>query len=369
MRKAVIVFGTRPEAIKLCPIINELKKRNSVDVRVVVTGQHKQLLYSVLDVFGISPDYDLSIMRDEQTLFEITISVMSKMKKILETENPDVVLVHGDTTTAFSTALACFYMRIPIGHVEAGLRTYDTTAPYPEEFNRQALDIISDYYFAPTEDAKRNLINEGRDSSRIWITGNTIVDAMRYTISKSFDHPELQWAMGSRLVLITAHRRENLNEPMHMMFRAIRRVLDEHRDVKAIFPIHLNPVVRRVAKSEFEGCENIHIIEPLDVFDFHNFESRCYLCLTDSGGIQEECVSIGKPVLLMRDITERPEGIETGTIRLVGSEEERIYSCFSELLDDDDAYNRMLKRSNIYGDGQASEMIIDILMKEILNER
>ena len=365
MRKAVIVFGTRPEAVKMCPLVSELKKREGIEVTLIVTGQHKQLLYPVLESFGVVPDLDLSIMQDGQSLFDITVSVLTKMKDILSSIDPDIVLVHGDTSSAFATSLACFYLQIPVAHVEAGLRTYDICAPYPEEFNRQALDIICRYHFAPTETAKRNLINEGHEPFRIWVTGNTVVDAMRYTITEDYTHPELEWAKDSRMVLITAHRRENWGAPMHSMFKAVRRVLDEHREVKAVFPIHMNPEIRRVAGEEFAGCENIHIIEPLDVIGFHNFENRCCLCLTDSGGIQEECVSIGKPVLLMREVTERPEGKDIGTIRLVGTGEEKIYACFTELLNDPAAYSEMMNSSDIYGDGHASERIADILVQVI----
>lgn len=361
MKRVMVVFGTRPEAIKMCPLVKELKKRKTMAVTVVVTGQHKQMLDQALDVFGVIPDYDLSIMKPEQTLFDITICILEKMRELLQEIKPEVVLVHGDTSTAFATALACFYLQIPVGHVEAGLRTYNINAPYPEEFNRQTIGIISQYHFAPTSWTKQNLLNEGHDFSRIWITGNTIIDAMRYTVTEKYKHPELEWARDSRLIFITAHRRENLGDPMHRMFRAIRRVLDEHNDVKAVYPIHMNPVVRRAAEEEFASCQQIHLIDPIDVFDCHNFESRCFLCITDSGGIQEECISCGKPVLVMRDVTERPEGIEAGVMKLVGTDEEMIYHSFTELLDDSSAYEKMAHASNVYGDGHASERIADII--------
>lgn len=364
MIRIAVIFGTRPEAIKMCPLVNELKKHPDIfDTKVLVTGQHRQMLDQVLDVFNIVPDYDLSIMKEKQTLFDITINVLNGCKEIFEKERPDVVLVHGDTTTSFAAGLAAFYLQIPVGHVEAGLRTYNIYSPYPEEFNRQAVDSISTYMFAPTELSKQNLIKEGKDPKKIYVTGNTVIDAMRYTVKDDYHHPELDWASGSRLMLITAHRRENLGEPMHNMFRAIRRVLLEHPDTKAIYPIHMNPVVRKAAQEELSDLDRIHIIEPIDVVDMHNFESRCYLCLTDSGGIQEECPSYGKPVLVMRDTTERPEGIEAGTLKLVGTNEETIYQEFTKLLDNQEEYNKMSHASNPYGDGYACERIADVLRK------
>ncbi|MBR1598182.1 MAG: UDP-N-acetylglucosamine 2-epimerase (non-hydrolyzing) [Lachnospiraceae bacterium] len=370
MKKIMLVFGTRPEAIKMCPLVIELKKRKGVKAIVCVTGQHRAMLDQVLQIFDIVPDYDLSIMKDNQTLFDITVSVLDKLQKVLNDVQPDVVLVHGDTTTSFAAALACFYMQIPVGHVEAGLRTHDIYSPYPEEFNRQVTGIIAQYHFAPTKKAANNLIREGKSKDTIYITGNTVIDAMRYTVREDYSHPELTWALTpiegreySRFILITAHRRENLGEPMHHMFRAIRRVLDEHNDVKAIYPVHMNPEVRKIAYEEFDGCDRIHIIEPLDVLDCHNFEARCYLCLTDSGGIQEECPSYGKPVLVMRDTTERPEGVEAGTLRLVGTNEERIYKNFKELLENEDTYMKMSHASNPYGDGHACERIADVVEK------
>ena len=318
MKKVMLSFGTRPEAIKMCPLVNELKKRKGMEVIVCVTGQHRQMLDQVLEAFQVVPDYDLSIMKDRQTLFDVTTSILNRIKLVLEEVKPDVVLVHGDTSTTFATALACFYLQIPVGHVEAGLRTYNIYSPYPEEFNRQAVGILAKYNFAPTEMSKNNLLKEGKKEESIYITGNTAIDALKTTIREDYKHPELEWAEGSRLIMITAHRRENLGEPMHHMFRAIRRIIEEHPDVKAIYPIHMNPVVRQTANEELGGCDRIRIIEPLDVLDFHNFLSRSYMILTDSGGIQEEAPSLGKPVLVMRDTTERPEGIKAGTLKLVG---------------------------------------------------
>ena len=361
MKKIMLVFGTRPEAIKMCPLVNELKKREKIETIVCVTGQHRQMLDQVLQAFGVVPDYDLSIMKDKQTLFDVTINILERIKTVLEEVRPDVVLVHGDTSTTFVTALACFYMQIPVGHVEAGLRTYNIYSPYPEEFNRQAVSIISQYNFAPTELSKQNLLKEGKDHKNIYVTGNTAIDALKTTVRRDYTHPELDWANGSRLIMITAHRRENLGEPMRHMFKAIRRVMDEHPDVKAIYPIHMNPVVREIANEYLGDDDRIHIIEPLDVLDFHNFLSRSYLILTDSGGIQEEAPSLGKPVLVMRDTTERPEGIAAGTLKLVGTEEETIYREFSRLLSDVDEYETMSKASNPYGDGHSCERIADIL--------
>lgn len=361
MKKVMLVFGTRPEAIKMCPLVNELKKRKTIKTIVCVTGQHREMLDQVLDTFHVVPDYDLSIMKEGQTLFDITSGILNKIRCVLEEYEPDIVLVHGDTSTAFVTALACFYLQISVGHVEAGLRTYNIYSPYPEEFNRQAVSIISKYNFAPTELARKHLLNESKDASTIYVTGNTIIDAMQYTVVDNYHHPELEWVGDGRMIFITAHRRENLGEPMHNMFRAIRRVLDEHSDVKAIYPIHMNPIVRKAADEELGDCSQIHIIEPLEVLDCHNFEARCYLCLTDSGGIQEECPSYGKPVLVMRDTTERPEGVEAGTLRLVGTNEDIIYEWFTKLLDDDNEYAKMAHAVNPYGDGHACRRIADIL--------
>lgn len=361
MKKIMLVFGTRPEAIKMCPLVNELKKRKEFQTVVCVTGQHRQMLDMVLNAFDVTPDYDLSIMKEKQTLFDVTTNILNRIKEVLEKEKPDVVLVHGDTSTTFVTALACFYLQIPVGHVEAGLRTYNIYSPYPEEFNRQAVSIISKFNFAPTELSKQNLLKEGKNPDSIYVTGNTAIDALKTTVRENYTHPELEWANGSRLIMITAHRRENLGEPMRHMFKAIRRVMDEHSDVKAIYPIHMNPVVREIANEYLGDDDRIHIIEPLDVLDFHNFLSRSYLILTDSGGIQEEAPSLGKPVLVMRDTTERPEGIAAGTLKLVGTEEETIYKEFSRLLSDKDEYEAMSKASNPYGDGHACERIANIL--------
>lgn len=361
MKKIMIVFGTRPEAIKLCPLILELKKRSTFNVKVCVTAQHRQMLDQVLETFNIVPDFDLNIMKNRQTLFDITTNILNGIKGVLEEVKPDIVLVHGDTSTTFVTALACFYMQIPVGHVEAGLRTYDIYSPYPEEFNREAVSLVSQYNFAPTPLSRDNLIREGKKPENIYVTGNTVIDAMQHTVKKNYSHPELEWVGTDKLILITAHRRENLGEPMHSMFRAIRRVLDEHSDCKAIYPIHMNPVVREAAEQELSGCERIHIIEPIEVFDCHNFEARSFLCLTDSGGIQEECPSYGVPVLVMRDTTERPEGVESGTLKLVGTDEETIYNNFKLLLENKEEYERMSQACNPYGDGHACERIADII--------
>ena len=361
MKKMMTVFGTRPEPIKVCPLINELKKRSGFKVVVCVTAQHRQMLDQVLNTFSIVPDYDLNIMKERQTLFDITINILNGIKEILENERPDIVLVHGDTSTTFVTSLACFYLQIPVGHIEAGLRTYNIFSPFPEEFNRQAVGIISQFNFAPTQLAAEHLIKEGKNPNTIFITGNTVIDAMRYTVHEAYSHPELEWVGNDRLIFITAHRRENLGEPMHHMFRAIRRVLEEHPDCKAIYPIHMNPVVRKAAEEELGGCRQIHIIEPIEVFDCHNFEARAYLCLTDSGGIQEECPSYGVPVLVMRDTTERPEGVNAGTLKLVGTNEENIYNAFTELLENEEKYKKMSNACNPYGDGHACERIADIL--------
>lgn len=364
MKKVMLVFGTRPEAIKMCPLVNELKKRSRIQTVVCVTGQHRQMLDQVLEAFQVTPDYDLSIMKDKQTLFDITTNILNRIKEVLEKEQPDVVLVHGDTSTTFVTALACFYLQIPVGHVEAGLRTYNIYSPYPEEFNRQAVSILAKYNFAPTELSRQNLIKEGKDPKTIYITGNTAIDALNTTVREDYTHPELQWASDSRLIMLTAHRRENLGEPMHHMFRAIKRIVDQHEDLKVIYPIHMNPAVRKAAADIFGSDSRFHIIEPLDVLDFHNFLARSYLILTDSGGIQEEAPSLGKPVLVMRDTTERPEGIAAGTLKLVGTNEETIYREFNRLLTDPKAYAAMSEASNPYGDGHASERIADILEKE-----
>ena len=361
MKKVMLVFGTRPEAIKMCPLVNELKTRKGIETAVCVTGQHRQMLDQVLEAFSVVPDYDLSVMKDRQTLFDVTTNILNRIREVLETVRPDVVLVHGDTSTTFVTALACYYLQIPVGHVEAGLRTYNIYSPYPEEFNRQAVGIIAAYHFAPTELSKENLLKEGKKPETIYVTGNTAIDALKTTVRKDYTHPVLEWAGDSRLIMITAHRRENLGEPMKHMFRAIRRVCDEHPDIKAVYPIHMNPAVRETAQAILGDDERIRIIEPLDVLDFHNFLARSYLILTDSGGIQEEAPSLGKPVLVMRDTTERPEGIAAGTLKLVGTDETTIYENFKMLLEDQEAYRKMSTASNPYGDGFASKRIADIL--------
>ncbi|MCI6732153.1 MAG: UDP-N-acetylglucosamine 2-epimerase (non-hydrolyzing) [Lachnospiraceae bacterium] len=365
MKKVMLVFGTRPEAIKMCPLVKELRRSSKLQTIVCVTGQHRQMLDMVLEAFSVIPDYDLSIMKDRQTLFDVTINILCSIKEVMMKEKPDVVLVHGDTSTTFVTALACFYLQIPVGHVEAGLRTYNIYSPYPEEFNRQAVSIISHFNFAPTELSRQNLLKEGKREQTIFVTGNTAIDALKTTVQDDYTHPELEWAKGSRLILITAHRRENLGDPMRNMFRAIRRVMDEHPDVKAIYPIHMNPVVREIASEYLGGDDRIHIIEPLDVIDFHNFLARCHLILTDSGGIQEEAPSLGKPVLVMRETTERPEGIKAGTLKLVGTEEEMIYREFNRLLTNQDDYDAMAHASNPYGDGRACERIVRILEEKL----
>lgn len=361
MKRVLIVFGTRPEAIKMCPLVLELRKRENLDVKVCVTGQHRELLKSVLDSFNVIPDYDLSIMQENQTLFDINCLVLSKLKPILELESPDIVLVHGDTSTTFAAALACFYLKIPVGHVEAGLRTYNICSPYPEEFNRQAVSLIATLNFAPTDASRRNLLKEGKPEEKIFVTGNTAIDALKTTIKQAYSHPELKWAANSRLILVTAHRRENLGEPMRHMFKAIRKIIQKYPDVKAIYPIHPNPIVREIAWQELSGCDRIHLIEPLDVIDFHNFLSRCYLTITDSGGIQEEAPSLGKPVLVMRNTTERPEGIAAGTLKLVGIEEKTIYNNINALLKDPILYKSMAQAKNPYGDGNACKRIANII--------
>ena len=360
--KVMLVFGTRPEAIKMCPLVLELKGRpDEFETVVTVTGQHREMLDQVLSVFGIVPEHDLAIMKPGQTLFDITSDVLLKIQAVLAEERPDVVLVHGDTTTSFAAALAAFYLQIPVGHVEAGLRTRNLLSPWPEEFNRQAVDVISNWYFAPTETSRQNLLDEAKPDERVFVTGNTGIDALRHTVRDGYTHPELEWAEDSRLILITAHRRENLGEPMHRMFRAIRRVMEERPDTKAIYPIHMNPQVRKAAHEELDGFDCLHVIAPLEVVDFHNFMARSYLILTDSGGIQEEAPSLGKPVLVMRDTTERPDGVAAGTLRLVGTEEDTICREFSRLLDDPAEYEAMSHASNPYGDGCASERIADVL--------
>lgn len=361
----MLIFGTRPEAIKMCPLVNELKSRKELETIVCVTGQHRQMLDQVLQVFQVVPNYDLSIMKERQTLFDVTINILERIKNVLEKERPDIVLVHGDTTTTFVSSLAAFYLQIPVGHVEAGLRTYNIYSPYPEEFNRQATGIISRFNFAPTELSKNNLLKEGKNPETIFVTGNTAIDALKTTVRDDYSHEQLEWVGDSRLIMLTAHRRENLGEPLYHMFRAIRRIVDEFEDIKVIYPIHMNPVVRQTAKEILGDDDRVRLIEPLEVIDFHNFLSRSYLILTDSGGIQEEAPSLGKPVLVMRDTTERPEGIAAGTLKLVGTNEETIYNEFKRLLTDRDEYEQMSRASNPYGDGFACKRIADVLVKEL----
>jgi len=364
-KKVMLVFGTRPEAIKMCPLALELKKHPGISTRICVTGQHRDMLRQVLDAFGIAPDVDLAIMKEQQSLFDITIRVLEGMRSVLEEERPDIVLVHGDTTTTFAASLACFYEGVPVGHVEAGLRTYDLSSPFPEEFNRQGTGILARWHFAPTETSREHLLREGKKAENIFVTGNTVIDALKTTVRENYTHPDLDWAAGSRLILITAHRRENLGAPMHAMFRAIRRVMEEHPDVKALYPIHMNPLVRKAAAEELGDFDRIRMTEPLEVLDCHNIMARSYLILTDSGGIQEEAPSLGKPVLVMRDTTERPEGVAAGTLKLVGTEEETIYREFTQLLDDPEAYRRMAHAENPYGDGHACERIAEVLTRAL----
>ncbi len=361
MKKVMLVFGTRPEAIKMCPLVKELEEREGFEVRVCVTGQHREMLHQVLNVFQTKINYDLAIMKQGQTLFDVTTEVLNKIKGILEKEKPDIVLVHGDTSTTFAAALASFYVGIPVGHVEAGLRTYNIHSPFPEEFNRQAVGIVTQAHFAPTQQAADNLIKEGKNKNQIYITGNTAIDALKNTVSKDYKHELLEWASDSKLIVLTAHRRENLGQPLHNMFSAIRRIVDEFEDVKMIYPIHMNPAVREVANKFFTGQSRVKLIEPLEVIDFHNFMNAAYFILTDSGGIQEEAPSMGKPVLVMRDTTERPEGVRAGTLKLVGTKEEDIYNHFKLLLTDESAYESMSKASNPYGDGFACKYIVDVL--------
>lgn len=365
MKKVMLVFGTRPEAIKMCPLVKELQTRKTIQTIVCVTGQHREMLHQVLNVFNVIPDYDLDIMKDKQSLFDVTVNILERIKAVLDKEKPDVVLVHGDTSTTFVTALACFYCHIPVGHVEAGLRTYNLDSPWPEEFNRQAVSIISKFNFCPTELSKQNLLNEGKDSNTMFITGNTAIDALQTTVREDYYNENLDWANGSKLIMLTAHRRENLGKPMENMFRAIRRIVDEHADVKVIYPIHMNPVVRETANKILRDDDRIRIIEPLEVIDFHNFLARSYMILTDSGGIQEEAPSLGKPVLVMRDTTERPEGIKAGTLKLVGTDEQVIYDNFKLLLENKEVYEKMSHAQNPYGDGTACKQIADILEKRL----
>ena len=364
MKTIMLVFGTRPEAIKMCPLIQELRTRKDIRTLCCVTGQHRQMLDQVLSAFHVTPDYDLAIMKDGQTLFDVTTRVMEELKNVLAEAKPDLVLVHGDTTTTFAAALTCFYMQIPVGHVEAGLRTYQLDSPFPEEFNRHAVGVVAKYHFAPTEQARQNLLRENKKPETIFVTGNTAIDALKTTVRADYQNPELEWAKGSRLILLTAHRRENLGEPMRAIFRAVRRIVDEVPDIKVLYPVHMNPTIRALAQEILGGDERIRLIPPMDVVDFHNMLARSDLVMTDSGGIQEEAPSLGKPVLVLRDTTERPEGVAAGTLKLVGTDEETIYREAKRLLTDEAAYHRMSIASNPYGDGQACRRIADILEKD-----
>ncbi len=362
--KVMSVFGTRPEAIKMAPLVKELEGRKEIESIVCVTAQHREMLDQVLETFKIKPDYDLNIMKQGQTLGEVTTRALSGLEEVIKEVKPDIVLVHGDTTTTFAGALAAFYNQVAIGHVEAGLRTNDKYSPFPEEMNRQMVDCMTDMYFAPTNLSKQNLLDENIKEEKIYVTGNTAIDAMSTTVDEDYTHPELDWIKkGERMILLTAHRRENLGDPMRHIFRAIKRIVDEYEDVKVIYPIHMNPKVREVANEVFADCDRVKLIEPLEVFDFHNFQNKSYMILTDSGGIQEEAPSLGKPVLVLRDTTERPEGIEAGTLKLVGTDEEVIYKETKKLLTDKKAYEKMSKASNPYGDGLASKRIVDAIIE------
>ena len=363
MIKVMTIFGTRPEAIKMAPLVNELKLHKEIDTIVCVTAQHRQMLDQVLTTFSIMPDYDLNIMKEGQTLTEVTTNALKGLGKVMEDVRPDIVLVHGDTTTTFAGALSAFYCKIPVGHVEAGLRTYDKYSPYPEEMNRQMVSNIADIHFAPTKKSAENLINEGIDESKIYITGNTAIDAMHHTVYDSYSHDVLEWVGDSRMILLTAHRRENLGMPMKKIFRAIRQIVEDFDDVKVVYPIHLNPIIREIADVELNGCKRVKLIEPLEVVDFHNFLNNAFIIMTDSGGIEEEPPSLGKPVLVLRDTTERPEGVDAGTLKLVGTDQEKIYETAKALLTDHELYEKMSHASNPYGDGYASERIVDAILK------
>ena len=363
--KILSVFGTRPEAIKMAPVVKELERRDGVESVVCVSAQHRDMLDQVLKVFDIKPDYDLNIMKPGQTLAYITAEVLKGFEKVIVEERPDLVLVHGDTTTAMAAALAAFYQQVPVGHVEAGLRTFDKYSPFPEEMNRQIIDRIADYLFAPTEVSKANLGDSSNKGQKVFVTGNTAIDALKTTVSEEYSHPDIKWAEGSRLILVTAHRRENLGEPMRQIFKAIREIVDEYPDVKVIYPVHLNPKVQEVAKEILGDSDRIRLIEPLDVLDFHNFMEKACFIMSDSGGVQEEAPSLGKPVLVLRDTTERPEGIEAGTLRLVGTKTDDVYAEAKKLLDDKDFYTEMSQANNPYGDGFASKYIVDAILKDL----
>ena len=362
MIKVMTIFGTRPEAIKMAPLIKELEERKEIESVVCVTAQHREMLDQVLTIFDIKPDYDLNIMKQGQTLSEITSRVLLGLEEVIKKENPNIILVHGDTTTTFAGALAAFYNGVDIGHVEAGLRTWDKYSPFPEEMNRQMVDRMTDMYFAPTSVSKNNLISEGIVDEKIYVTGNTAIDAMSTTVKKDYNNPILDWVGDNRMLLLTAHRRENLGEPMRHIFKAIKRIVDEYDDVRVVYPIHKNPKVREVAKEVFGDMNKIKLIEPLEVIDFHNFQNKSYIILSDSGGIQEEAPSLGKPVLVLRNTTERPEGISAGTLKLVGTDEDTIYNETKKLLDNKFEYEKMSKASNPYGDGRASVRIVDAII-------
>lgn len=366
MKKVMVVFGTRPEAIKMCPLVMELRKVREFETFVCVTGQHKEMLEQVLEAFDVIPDCNLNIMKEKQSLFDLTIAILKEMEQVLQQVQPDLVLVHGDTTTAYATSLAAFYMRIPVGHVEAGLRTYQLSEPFPEEFNRQSIGILANYHYAPTEKAAENLRREGKCESKIVITGNTSLDALRTTVKVDFSNEILEWAKGYQLLVLTAHRRENLGAPLYHIFQAIKQVLSEEPDVKVVYPVHPNPQVQHIAKDVFGGEERIRLVEPYDVLDFHNIVSRAYLVLTDSGGIQEEAPSLQKPVLVLRNVTERMEGVEAGTLKLVGTKEESVYQALKDLLHNKELYEKMAYAKNPYGDGYASKRIVESIKKELL---
>lgn len=364
--KVMTIFGTRPEAIKMAPLVQELERREEIESIVCVTAQHRQMLDQVMNTFEIKADYDLNIMKPNQTLSEITCNALIGLDNVIKEANPDIVLVHGDTTTTFVGALAAFYNQVAIGHVEAGLRTHNKYSPYPEEMNRQMVDCMTDMFFAPTNLSAQNLIDEGKDKEKIYVTGNTVIDAMKTTVETNYKNEVLDWVGEDRMILLTAHRRENLGEPMYNIFKAVRRIVEEFNDVKVVYPIHLNPKVREIANQVLEGCDRVKLIEPLEVFDFHNFQNKSYIILTDSGGIQEEAPSLGKPVIVLRDTTERPEGIEAGTLKLSGTSEEKIYELTKELLSNSEIYNQMSKANNPYGDGHASERIVDAIIGKFM---
>lgn len=362
MIKVMSVFGTRPEAIKMAPLVKELEKREEIESIVAVTAQHREMLDQVLETFNIKPDFDLNIMKQGQTLADVTTRALQGLESVIKECKPDIVLVHGDTTTTFAGALAAFYNQVAIGHVEAGLRTYDKYSPWPEEMNRQMVDCMTDMYFAPTSLSKENLLKQNIKEDKIYVTGNTAIDAMDTTVDFDYTHEVIDWVGDSRMILLTAHRRENLGEPMKHIFKAIKRLVDEFDDIKVVYPIHKNPLVREIANEILEGNDRVRLIEPLEVFDFHNFQNKSYLIMSDSGGIQEEAPSLGKPVLVLRDTTERPEGIAAGTLKLVGTDENVIYNEAKRLLTDKKAYDEMSKASNPYGDGHASERIVDAII-------